>query len=147
MNAQHSRHARVKSRLARRIGNALELLGSPLEPQIAASVRMSDGSLPVSDIVLTSYRGAGVVPLETVAMLIEVSDTTLDTDLGRKADLYAKAGVPKYWVVDLNENRVLCHANPRPGDWGYDGQLDGLFGTTLYSATVEGLSVETTGLE
>lgn len=147
MYAQHSRHARVKSRLARRIGNALEKLDLPLEPQVEASVRMSDGSLPEPDIVLTSYRGAGVVPLETVALLIEVSDTTLDTDLGRKADLYARAGVPEYWVVDLNEDRVLCHANPRPGDGGYDGQLDALFGTVLYAATIEGLTVETTGLE
>lgn len=147
MNAQHSRHARVKSRLARRIGNALEQLGSPLEPQIEASVRMTDGSLPEPDIVWTSYRETGVVPVETVALLIEVSDTTLDTDLGRKADLYAKAGVPNYWVIDLNEDRVLCHAHPRPNDWGYDGQLDAEFGTTLYSATVEGLPVETVGLE
>lgn len=147
MNAQHSRHARVKTRLAIRLGNALAALGSPLEPQVEASVRMTDGSVPEPDIVLTSYRGTGVVPLETVALLIEVSDTTLATDLGRKADLYARAGVPEYWVVDLNENRVLCHANPRPGDWGYDGQLDVLFGVTLYAATVEGLKVESTGLE
>ena len=147
MNAQHSRHARVKSRLARRIGNLLEAMGSDLEPQVEASVRMSDGSLPEPDIVLTSYRGPGVVPVETVAMLIEVSDSTLGTDLGRKADLYANAGVPEYWVVDLNEDRVLCHANPREDGSGYDGQLDALFGTTLYSATVEGLVVETDSLD
>lgn len=146
MNAQYARHARVKSNLLRRIGNVLEAMGSPLEAWSEASVRLSDGSLPEPDIVLTSYRGTGVVPLETVALLIEVSDTTLKTDLGRKADLYAQAGVPEYWVVDLNEDRVLMHANPRPGDGGYDGQLDVLFGVTLYSATIEGLEVETTGL-
>ena len=147
MNAQYARHARVKSILMRRIGNALEAMKSPLDAWTEASVRLSDGSLPEPDIVLTSYRGTGAVPVDTVALLIEVSDTTLDTDLGRKADLYAQAGVPEYWVVDLNENRVLCHANPRSGDGGYDGQLDVLFGTTLYSATVEGLEVETVGLE
>ena len=146
MNAQHSRHARVKTRLAIRLGNALEKLASPLEPQVEASVRLVD-SLPEPDIVLTSYRGAGVVPVETVALLIEVADTTLDTDLGRKADLYADAGVPEYWVVDLNEDRVLMHANPRGDGNGYDGQLDVLFGTPLDAATVEGLSVESVGLE
>lgn len=77
----------------------------------------------------------------------QASDTTLDTDFGRKADLYAQAGVPEYWVLDLNENRVLMHANPRPGDGGYDGQLDVLFGTTLHAAMIEGLEVETAGLE
>lgn len=147
LNAQHSRHSRVKSRLARRIGNALEALGSPLEPQVEASVRLSNGSLPEPDIVLTSYCGEGVVPVETVALLIEVSDSTLQTDLGRKADLYADAGVPEYWVVDLNLNRVLMHASPRDDGSGYDGQLDVPFGAPLHAAAVEGLSVETVGLD
>ncbi|MCW3849195.1 Uma2 family endonuclease [Sphingomonas sp. LB-2] len=147
MNAQHSRHSRVKSRLAIRLGNALEALGSPFEPQIEASVRLSDGSLPEPDIVLTSYRGAGVVPVETAALLIEVSDSTLENDLGRKADLYAEAGVPEYWVIDLNENRALLHANPRADGSGYDGQLDVPFGEPLHAATIEGLTVETAGLE
>ena len=65
---------------------------------------------------------------------------------GRKADLYAVAGVPEYWVVDLNENRVLMHANPRGDGSGYDGQLDVEFGTPLHAATVAGLSVESSGL-
>ena len=146
-NAQHSRHSRVKTRLAVRLANALEALGSPLEPQIEASVRLDDGSLPEPDIVLTSYRGTGFVPVETLALVIEVSDSTLETDLGRKADLYADAGVPEYWVVDLNENRVLLHANPRGDGDGYDGQLDVPFGEPLHAATVEGLAVETAGLD
>lgn len=141
MNAQHSRHARVKTRLAIRLGNGLLDMDSPLEPQVEASVRMSDGSLPEPDIVLTSFRGTGVVPVETVALVVEVSDTTLDTDLGRKADLYARSGIPEYWVVDLNEDRVLLHAHPREDGGGYDGQVDVPFGTMLHAATIAGLSI------
>jgi Uma2 family endonuclease len=146
MNAQHSRHARVKTRLAVRLANALEALGSDFEPQVEASVRLSDGSLPEPDIVLTTYRGASVVPVESVGLLIEVSDSTLENDLGRKADLYADAGVPEYWVIDLNEDRVLMHANPREDGSGYDGQLDVPFGERLIAATIEGLEVESVGL-
>jgi Uma2 family endonuclease len=146
MNAQFSRHARVKSILLRRIGNALEAMASPLEAWAEVSVRLDNGSLPEPDITLTSYRGAGVVPLETVALVIEVSDSTLDNDLGVKADLYANAGVPEYWVVDVNENRVLLHANPRADGSGYDGQLDVPFGDVLHAAMIEGLSVGTDGL-
>ena len=80
------------------------------------------------------------MPVETVALIVEVSDTTLDTDLGRKADLYAAAGVAEYWVIDLNENRALMHEFPEAD--GYRGQLDILLGEVLTSATVEGLSVE-----
>ena len=146
MNAQHSRHSRVKSRLARRIGNVLEALGSDLEPQVEASVRLSGGSLPEPDIVLTNYRGAGVIPVETVALVIEVSDSTLDTDLGRKADLYAAAGIAEYWVVDLNEDRVLLHANPREDGSGYDGQLDAPFGEVLSAVTIAHLNFAKTEL-
>lgn len=147
MNAQHALHARAKSRFLQRLANALDTLGSPLEAWSEVSVRIEGGGLPEPDIVLTSYRGTGVVPVETVALLIEVSDTTLETDLGRKADLYARAGVPEYWVIDLNENRALLHANPRSDGSGYDGQLDILFGEPLHAATIEGLTVETTGLD
>ena len=79
--------------------------------------------------------------------MIKVSDNTLGTDLGRKADLYAEAGIAEYWVVDLNENRVLPHAHPRGDGSGYDGQLDMLFGGPIHAATVEGLAVETVELE
>lgn len=147
MSAQHSRHSRVKTRLARRLGNALDAMRSPFEPQVEASVRVSDGSLPAPDIVVTSFRGPGVVPVDTVALLVEVSDSTLETDLGRKADLYAEAGVPEYWVIDLKEDRVLLHANPRPDGSGYDGQLDVSFGEVLHSAAIAGLSVATEGLD
>jgi Uma2 family endonuclease len=146
MNAQHSRHARIKTELAIELAIRLRELGSELAPIVEASTRISDDSLPEPDIVVTSYKGPHVVPLDTVALLIEVSDTTLETDLGRKADLYAKAGVPEYWVVDVNENRVLMHANPRSDGSGYDGQLDVPFGERLLAATIEGLVVDTSGL-
>lgn len=146
MNAQHSRHARIKTQLAIELAMCLRKLGSNLQPIVEASTRINENSLPEPDIVVTSYTGPDVVPLATVALLIEVSDTTLEIDLGRKADLYANAGVPEYWVVDVNENRVLIHANLRGDGSGYDGQLDVPFGDRLISVTIEGLVVESSGL-
>ena len=146
MNVQQSRHARIKTQLAFELTIRLRALGSDFQPIVEASTRISDDTLPEPDIVVTSYKGPHVVPLDTVALLIEVSDSTLDTDLGRKADLYAAAGVPEYWVVDVNENRVLMHANPRSDGSGYDGQLNVPFGQVLQAATIAGLEVETGGL-
>lgn len=54
---------------------------------------------------------------EDILLAIEVSDTTLRTDLGIKAALYARAGVPEYWVVDVNERAV--HVFREPGIKGY----------------------------
>ena len=139
MNAQYSRHARAKTRLTVALTAKLIEIGSELEAISEVAVRLSDNSMPEPDIVLTSWRGEGPVPVETVALIVEVSDTTLDTDLGRKADLYAVAGVPEYWVIDLNENRALMHEFPAAD--GYAGQLDMLLGEPLMSATIERLNV------
>jgi Uma2 family endonuclease len=48
-----------------------------------------------------------------VLLLIEVSDSTLRYDLGRRASLYAASRIPEYWVVDLQSNRVWRHRAPR----------------------------------
>ena len=49
-----------------------------------------------------------------IVLLIEVSDTTLDHDLGAKAKLYARAGIAEYWVVDLKARRIHQHREPQP---------------------------------
>lgn len=144
MNSQWSPHARVKSRLATEFALALRAMKSPLEPLVEVSVRLDDNSLPEPDIVLTDYRGKGAVPVATVALIVEVSDTTLDTDLGRKADLYARAGIAEYWVIDVEGQRAVLHS--LPGVDGYAEHIDVPFGDMLHSATIEGLSVPTEGL-
>ncbi len=144
MNSQWSPHARAKTELAFELGLKLREIGSPLRPLVEVSVRLDNDSLPEPDIVLTDYRGKGAVPVESVALLVEVSDTTLDNDLGRKSDLYARAGIAEYWVIDLNENRALLHEHP--SEDGYLGQLDVLLSEQLHSLTIEGLSVDTSGL-
>uniref|UniRef100_A0A7V4ANN3 Uma2 family endonuclease n=1 Tax=Thermus tengchongensis TaxID=1214928 RepID=A0A7V4ANN3_9DEIN len=54
---------------------------------------------------------------EDVLLLVEVADTSLDYDLNVKVPLYARAGVPEVWVVDLARDRV--HVFRRPAGEGY----------------------------
>jgi Uma2 family endonuclease len=42
----------------------------------------------------------------TAALIVEISDTTLAYDRGRKANLYASRGVRDYWVVNLIDRVV-----------------------------------------
>jgi Uma2 family endonuclease len=53
-------------------------------------------------------------PTEAV-MVVEIAVTSLDIDTGRKADLYATAGVPDYWVLDLNGRQLHAFRDPQPG--------------------------------
>ena len=52
-----------------------------------------------------------------ILLLIEVADTTLPLDLGEKATLYAEAGIPEYWVVDIEGRRLLAHRQPAGGGY------------------------------
>jgi Uma2 family endonuclease len=49
-----------------------------------------------------------------VALLVEVSDTTLDLDQGPKWDAYAKGRIPVYWIVNLVDRQVEVYAEPGP---------------------------------
>ncbi|WP_117238450.1 Uma2 family endonuclease [Thermus sediminis] len=51
-------------------------------------------------------------------LVVEVAETTLDYDLKVKVPLYAKAGVPEVWVVDLGGKRVLAHRRPEGEGYG-----------------------------
>jgi Uma2 family endonuclease len=58
---------------------------------------------------------------EDVLLVVEVSDTTLEFDLTKKAQLYARAGIPDYWVLDVNKRRLIVHREPLGG--GYTAVL------------------------
>jgi Uma2 family endonuclease len=49
-----------------------------------------------------------------VLLAVEVAHTSLQYDLTTKAELYAAAGIPEYWVLDL-EGRVLHVFRTRNG--------------------------------
>jgi Uma2 family endonuclease len=57
------------------------------------------------------YASATPTPAD-ILLLVEVADTTLRTDLGRKARIYAGGGVSEYWVVDLNNGVLYVHRSP-----------------------------------
>jgi Uma2 family endonuclease len=62
----------------------------------------------------TTYATANPGPSD-VRLLVEISDTTLAFDLGTKSRLYARAGIPEYWVVDVPGRRIVVHRGPRAG--------------------------------
>jgi Uma2 family endonuclease len=47
-----------------------------------------------------------------VALVVEVADTTLQEDRQLKQRLYARAGIPAYWIVNLQDNRVEVYTDP-----------------------------------
>jgi Uma2 family endonuclease len=52
-----------------------------------------------------------------VLLLIEVSDSSTEQDLGEKARLYAEHDIPEYWVVDIPAEQVHVHRTPSQGTY------------------------------
>jgi Uma2 family endonuclease len=50
-------------------------------------------------------------------LLIEVADTTLAYDLHTKGPMYAQAGIPDYWIVNLADSNVIVLRQPVDGEY------------------------------
>jgi Uma2 family endonuclease len=49
---------------------------------------------------------------QDMGLIVEVADTTLAYDRGLKLDLYARAGIPVYWIVNLVDRQVEVYTDP-----------------------------------
>jgi Uma2 family endonuclease len=44
----------------------------------------------------------------------EVADTTIDSDRADKCRIYARAGIPVYWIINLVDGQVEVYTDPDP---------------------------------
>jgi Uma2 family endonuclease len=47
-----------------------------------------------------------------IGLVVEVADSSLDRDRGLKLAIYARAGVPVYWIVNLVDRRIEVYSRP-----------------------------------
>jgi Uma2 family endonuclease len=50
----------------------------------------------------------------TAVLIVEVSDATLWEDRTRKASLYAAAGIPDYWILNIPAGQLEIRRDPKP---------------------------------
>ncbi|MFM9978281.1 MAG: Uma2 family endonuclease [Sphingomonadaceae bacterium] len=146
VNAVHRWDARVQSVLNVELSLALRAIDTTLVVYSAGSVDMSEDSIPEPDLSIAEREGEieeGLLPLARLRIAIEVSDSSLDFDFIRKALLYARNGVPEYWVVDRAGKRIVRHASPQPA--GYLQTDSVSFGEPLSALTVSDLTIPTNG--
>ena len=79
-------------------------------------VRLNDFSEPQPDVALLRwredfYRGAHPAAAD-VLLVVEVADTTVETDRRVKLPLYARAGVAEFWLVNIPGGQVEVYSQP-----------------------------------
>jgi len=92
------------------------------QTRVQNSLRLDDHSEPQPDLVLAKadpdyYRKRHPEPAE-VYLLIEISDTSLETDQDDKLPAYGRAGVAEVWIVNLNELTVEIYREPNFTGYG-----------------------------
>lgn len=90
-------------------------------------VILDPGTEPQPDILILKRRDDYFrehLPDRTdVLLAIEVADTSLAYDRQIKRPLYAEAGVPEYWIVDINDNLLERHTGPRHDGYAHLDRL------------------------
>jgi Uma2 family endonuclease len=67
--------------------------------------------IPDISILPNNFR-ASDRSVSSALLLIEVSNTTLNSDIRKKMTLCARAGAKEYWVVDTNTQSIIIHRDP-----------------------------------
>jgi Uma2 family endonuclease len=87
------------------------------EVRIQLSFVASDDSQPEPDLAIVppgAYRDAHP---DAAYLLVEVSAESLRKDRTLKASIYARAGVPEFWIVNVVGACVERHTAPRNGSY------------------------------
>jgi len=106
-------HAAIVTLLARLLREALP---PGLHLRQENPIRLDTGTEPQPDLAVV--RGAEMdfarayPTAADVLLVVEVADTSLAADRGLKLRLYAAAGIPEYWVLDLRGEALEVYREP-----------------------------------
>ena len=82
-----------------------------------SSFAASELSEPEPDFTVVPLADYDIDHPSKAYLIIEVADSSLATDRGKKLRLYANCGVPEYWVVNLLERCIEVYTQPSPGEY------------------------------
>ena len=111
------RHASCVRRLTRLFSrNLLEVAMLDVQNPVV----LGEHDAPQPDLALLKPRADAYPnhprPPDTL-LVIEVADTSVAYDRDIKIPLYARAGIPEVWLVDLSADRIYVYRDPAGGEY------------------------------
>jgi Uma2 family endonuclease len=112
MSPMGDRHALAVSRATMIFARGL---GDRAIVNVQLPVRINRYNEPQPDIALIrpreNFYGTRHPRPEDVLLLIEIADTTLQTDQHMKLPIYARSGIAEVWIIDLNNGAIHTYRN------------------------------------
>lgn len=140
MSPKTRAHENAVAWLARWLMQAVDL--GVFEVRVASPLTLED-SEPEPDLAVIALSAPRPYHPATARLIVEVSASSLRRDLGAKAKLYARAGVPEYWVVDLDHRQLVVKRDVRSatGNYAQSLELGASARVTAGAVTLPGLAV------
>ncbi len=87
--------------------------------QVQSTLPLDDNNVPEPDLAI--FRGSGNDLLEgepdEIPLIVEVADTSLETDRTTKLRCYATNDIPEYWIINLRSETVEVYREPAEGEY------------------------------
>jgi Uma2 family endonuclease len=115
MSPQESPHANAVWWLSHKLSRLLDMRHWEVRPQLPFAATID--SEPEPDITVTRHVRARREHPTAASLLIEVAESSIRKDRTIKREIYAEAGVPEYWVVDVNSWVIDVYSKPSPNGY------------------------------
>ncbi|MBI4754144.1 MAG: Uma2 family endonuclease [Betaproteobacteria bacterium] len=116
MAPQKSRHAGI----IRLIEDALRVaFGTGHDVRTQLPLCLDDRSEPEPDIAVVTGGPRDYLDAHpsTAVLIVEVAESTLSYDRGRKLAAYARNGIPEYWILNVADEALEVHRVPQRGSY------------------------------
>lgn len=107
MSPQSLEHAGLIARLTRHLATARGWL------RVQLPLEVPPDSEPEPDLAVVEQEPSLKQHTRSALLVVEVSVSSHGLDRGAKARLYARAGVPTYWIVDVPARAVEVYSHPK----------------------------------
>jgi Uma2 family endonuclease len=139
LTSQNAPHASAIQRLTKWFVKQLDDAYA-LMPQLP--VTLGKRTEPVPDLAVVRAEDIDRKTLPRTALLvIEVADSSLRKDRGVKTTIYARYGIPEYWIVNVKNSTVEVHRDPDPEAGRYRTLLTAGPDATLSPTGLPGVSI------
>jgi Uma2 family endonuclease len=112
------------------------------------ALHVSRFSVPEPDVAVVpgQLRDYAHAHPRTALLVVEVADSSLAQNRLTKAAIYAAAGLPEYWIVNLRDGVVEVHRAPDPERALYQDRTVARAGDRLSLVAVPDVDVAVTDL-